>query len=148
MSVHIAGGATGGSVNLLHPYMLPSAPATLNPVGVFAAVSDPYLRTMADLRNATKVRMMGEVGDAIIAVTAIRVQYHLGGDPAVASADAGWTELLTSAGSHVLAVPFYTAEISVPSAARVNNLLIRCGIWSGNSLTSPTIQACVLNFYA
>lgn len=145
---HIPGSGTGGSVVLLHPNMIPSLPATLNALNTFAAVSDPYLRQMVDLRNATKVRVMAAIGDALVAASAVRIQFHTGGDPAVVSGDAGWTELVTTAGSHLLATMFYAAEAAVPSGARINHCLVRAGLFSGNGLVSPTLTACILNFYA
>lgn len=148
MSIHIPGGATGGGTVLVHTNSTPSVAATLNTLNAFAAVGDPVFRQIVDLRNATKVRMLGSIASALVAETAIQVQYHIGGDPSVLSADAGWATLITSAGSHALNALFYSAEATVPAEARINHCLIRCGVFSGNGLVSPTITCCALNFYA
>lgn len=134
-------------VALLHPHMTASAVATNLANDTMNAVSDPNFRQMVDLRGRTKVRIMGRIGGSLHAQTLIRIQYHLGGDPAVASADGGWTLLADTAAGHTLDTMFYSAEISVPVGARVNDCLIRCCLYDGNGTADPTISACVLNFY-
>jgi hypothetical protein len=125
-----------------------SAAATNLALDTWNAVSDPNFRAMMDLSDCTKVRMMGRIGGTLAAATKIRIQYHTGGDPAVATGDAGWTELLTSAGSHTVSVAFYTDEISVPVGAQINNCLIRAGLYSGNGTADPTLTGVLLNFYS
>lgn len=132
---------------LLHPLMAPSAVATNLAANTFNAVSDPNLRLMGDLRGLTKVRIMGRIGGSLVAATRLRVQYHTGGNPNVATGDAGWTTLADTAGSHVLAALFYSAEIAVPAGAQVNNVLLRVGLFGGDGAADPTISACALNFY-
>lgn len=117
-------------------------------MNAFNAVNDPNYRSMVDLRGRTKVRVVGRIGGALVAATKLRVQYHTGGNPAVASGDGGWTTLAETAGSHTLATLFYTAEIAVPAGAQINNCLIRVGLLSGDGAADPTMTACVLNFYS
>lgn len=125
-----------------------SAAATNLALNTWNAVSDPNFRAMMDLRSCTKVRMMARIGGATAPATTVRIQYHIGGDPAVSSADAGWTELLTSAGNHTVNVAFYTAEFNVPTEAQIQNCLIRAGLYSGNGTADPTLTGCLLNFYS
>lgn len=103
---------------------------------------------MVDLRGKTKVRIQGRIGGALVAATKLRVQYHTGVNPAVATGDGGWTTLADTAGSHTLNTMFYSAEINVPAGAQINNCLIRVGLFSGDGAADPTITCCVLNFYA
>jgi Collagen triple helix repeat (20 copies) len=125
-----------------------SAAATNLAVDTWNAVSDPNFRAMVDLSSYTKVRMMARIGGALVAVTKVRIQYHTGGDPAVATGDAGWTTLIDSAGNHTLSVAFYTPELAVPAGAQINNCLIRAGLFSGNGTADPTLTGCLLNFYS
>jgi hypothetical protein len=143
-----APGQASLSVDLLSANDAASAVATNLALNVFNAVGDPAFRRMLDLRGKTKVRIMGRIGGALVAATKLRVQYHTGGDPAVLTGDAGWTTLADSAGSHTLNALFYSAESDVPAGARINDCLIRVGLFSGNSTADPTITCCVLNFYA
>jgi hypothetical protein len=124
-----------------------SAAATNNGASAFTAVSDPNERTIADLRGKTKIKIMGRFGGAVAAATKMRIQYHPGGNPAVASGDAGWATLAESAGSHTVNVLFYTAELAIPAGAQVNDCVIRAGIFGGDGVVDPTITACVLNVY-
>lgn len=142
-----ANGASGGSRVLHHPLMAASAAATNLAASTFSAVSDPSLRQMTDLRGLTKVRIQGRIGGSLVAATRLRVQYHTGGNPAVATGDAGWTTLAESAGSHTLSTMFYSAEIAVPAGAQVNDVLIRVGLFGGDGVADPTITCCILNFY-
>lgn len=135
-------------VDILAPNDAASAAATNLAANTFSAVGDPSYRRMVDLRGKTKVRIMGRIGGALVAATKIRIQYHTGGNPAVASGDAGWTTLADTAGSHTLNALFYTAEIAVPAGAQINDCQIRCGIFSGDGAADPTITACTLNFYS
>jgi len=125
----------------------PASPAATNiAVNTFVAVGDPSYRMMIDLRGMTNVKVMGRIGGALVAVTALRVQYHTGGNPAVATGDAGWTTLATTPGNHTLDTLFYTGNLAVPAGAAILDCLLRVGIWSGNGTADPTITACVLNF--
>ena len=133
---------------LLLPLMAASAVATNNALNAVNAVSDPNLRQMANLSGITKARIQGRIGGTLAPATKIRLQYHLGGNPAVATGDAGWTTLADTAGAHTTGVMFYSGELVVPAAARVNNVLIRPVIFSGDGAADPTITACVVNFYA
>lgn len=135
------------SVCLLAANGAATAAATNLAADTFNAIGDPAYRWMGDLRGKTAVRIMGRIGGALVAATSIRIQYHTGGNPAVASGDAGWTTLATSAGSHSLNTTFYSAEISVPQGAQINNCLIRAGLFSGNGTADPTMTMCILNFY-
>jgi hypothetical protein len=139
------GGA--GPVVLHHPHMAASAVATNLALNTFNAVSDPSFRQMLDLRGYTKVRIQGRIGGTLVAATKIRVQYHTGGNPAVVTGDAGWTTLADSAGSHAVNVMFYSAEIAVPAGAQINNVLVRCGLFSGDGAADPTLTCCILNVY-
>jgi hypothetical protein len=133
---------------LLAPSGAASGAATNLALNAFNAIGDPAYRTIADLRGRTKVRVMGRIGGALVAATKLRVQYHTGGNPAVATGDAGWTTLAETAGSHTLNTLFYSAEINVPVGAQINHCLIRVGLFSGDGAADPTITACVLNFYS
>lgn len=140
-------GMTSKCLAILPPYAAASAAATNLALNTFSAVGDPAYRYMVDLRGCTKVRIMGRFGGTIVAATKIRVQYHTGVNPAVSSGDAGWTTLADSAGSHTVNTMFYSAEISVPAGAQINDCLVRAGIFSGDGAADPTMSACVLNFY-
>jgi hypothetical protein len=135
-----------GSVALLHPNMPASAPATNLAAGALAAVSDPNLRVMADLRGRISVRIQGRIGGTLAAATKIRVQYHLGGNPNVASGDAGWGNMATTAGSHAANAMFYTSELFIPAASRVKDVLLRPSLVDGDGVADPTITCCVLLF--
>lgn len=91
---------------------------------------------------------MGRIGGSLVAATKLRVQYHTGGNPAVASGDAGWTTLAETAGSHTLNTMFYSAEIAIPAGAQINDCLVRVGLLGGDGVADPTITACTLNCYA
>lgn len=134
-------------VVLHHPLMVASAVATNLALNTFNAVSDPSLRQIVNLTGCTKVRLVGRIGGTLTAVTKLRVQYHLGANPAVVTGDAGWVTLLDTAGAHTVSVMFYTAEIAVPAAAQVNNVLVRVGLFSGDGVADPTITCCTLSFY-
>lgn len=140
--------ATGGvSVTLHAPNQAASAAATNLAATTFSAVDDPNYRWMGDLRGRTKVRILGRIGGSLVAASKLRVQYHTGGNPAVASGDGGWTTLATTAGSHTLATLFYSAEIAVPSGAQINDVLIRVGLYDGDGAADPTVSACILSLY-
>lgn len=144
-----AAGATGAStLDLLPVWGTASAAATNLAANTFNAVSDPNYRQMVDLRGKTKLKVMGRIGGALVAATKLRVQYHTAGNPAVATGDAGWTTLADTAGSHTLSTLFYSAELSVPAGAQINDCLVRVGLFSGDGAADPTITCCILNFYA
>lgn len=134
-------------VTLHHPFMSPTAAASNNASTAFTPVSDPSLRQMTDLRFAAKGRMQARIGGTVVAATKIRLQYHLGKNPAIASTDAGWTELYTSVGGHTLNQMFYSPEFDIPEIARVNDVLVRAGIFGGDGVADPTITCCILNLY-
>jgi hypothetical protein len=71
----------------------------------------------------------------------------LGGNPAVATGDAGWTTLATSAGNHTANTLFYTPEFAIPAGARANDVLVRACIFSGNSNADPSITGVTINTY-
>lgn len=127
--------------------MAASAVATNLAANAFNAVSDPNLRQIHDLRSQAKLRIQGRIGGTLVAATKLRVQYHLGGDPAVSSGDAGWKTLADSAGAHTVNAMFYSAEAVVPAEAQINNLLLRVGLFSGDGVADPTVTCCVLNLY-
>lgn len=124
-----------------------SAAATNLAAGNTNCVSDPSLRGMFNMYGKTKIRWIGKIGGSINAATKIRLQYHTGGNIAVASADAGWTTLDTSAGTHTLNTYFYTAEVAVPLAAQINGLVVRACLFDGNGVADPTITGLQLNAY-
>lgn len=147
-----ADGAPGAVSSQIIP-LLPlwgtaSAAASNLAVNVMNAVSDPNYRMMLDMRLMTKLRIMGRIGGALVAATKIRLQYHTGGNPNIATGDGGWTTLGDSAGSHTLNAPFWTAELTVPVGARIDNCLIRCALFSGDGAADPTITGCVVKVYA
>lgn len=137
----------GNSILLLAPNGAASAVATNLAANAFNAVSDPNYRQMHDLRGMTKIRIQGRIGGALVAATKLRVQYHVGGNPAVATGDAGWTTLADSAGGHTVNTMFYSAEIAIPAGARINNCLLRVGVFSGDGVADPTITCAILNVY-
>lgn len=134
-------------VDLHLPFQTASAAATNLAAATFSAVSDPNYRRMVNLLRLGKVRIQGRIGGTLVAASKLRIQYHTGGDPAVATGDGGWTTLADTAGSHTVNVMFYSAEIAVPSGAQVNNVLIRVGLYDGDGAADPTITTCVLNLY-
>jgi hypothetical protein len=134
-------------VTLLHPLMAASAPATNLAAATAASVSDPNLRQMVDFRGVNSLRVLGRIGGSLVAATKLRVQYHVGGNPAVADGDGGWTTLVDSAGGHTLDTLFYTAEAAVPAGAQINHVLVRAQLYDGDGAADPTISACVLNVY-
>lgn len=141
-------GPGGVSVVLLHPRGTASAAAALLAAGAFSAVSDPDLRAVVRLTGFSKVRVHGRLGGVLVGPAKLRVQYHPGGDPAVASGDAGWATLADSAGSHSAGAMFYSAEVALPAGALVDHCLLRAGLYDGDGLASPTIMACVVSLYA
>lgn len=146
-SISGGSGLTGKTIVFHPPYQAASAAATNLALNAFNAVSDPNYRQFHDLRGMTKVRIQGRIGGALTAVTKLRFQYHLGGNPAVATGDAGWTTLADSAGIHTVNVMFYSAELSIPVAAQANNVLLRVGLHSGDGVADPTITTALLNVY-
>jgi hypothetical protein len=140
------GGIPAQTVVLSNPAQV-SAVATNIAAAAFMAVSDPNLRQVVDMRGYSKFRIQGRLGGALVSACKIRIQYHLGGDPNVGTADAGWQTLGESAGNHTLNAMFLTPEITVPAAARVNNLVLRAGLFGGNGVVDPTITCCILNLY-
>lgn len=137
--------AVAQQITLHHPAMSASAVATNLGATSFNAVSDPNFRQMVDARNLTTVRLTGRIGGSLVAATKIRVQYHLGGNIAIATGDAGWVTFLDSNGSHTLNTLFSSANVSIPSAARVANLIVRVGLFSGDGAADPTITCAVLS---
>lgn len=142
------GPVTGKTITLLAPNGSASAAATNLAANTFNAVSDPNYRQMHDLRGMTSVRIQGRIGGSLVAATKLRVQYHTSADPAIATGDAGWTTFADSAGSHTLNVMFYSAEIAIPSGAKVNPVQLRVGLFSGDGVADPTITCACLNVYA
>jgi hypothetical protein len=102
---------------------------------------------MVNAEGLTKARVLGRIGGTLVAGTRLRLQYHLGANPAVLTGDAGWTTLLDTASGHSVNVLFYSAEAAVPVAARVNHLLVRVGIFGGDGVADPTISCCCVNLY-
>ncbi len=145
--VSLVGPVTGKTIVFHPPYQAASAVATNLALNAFNAVSDPNYRQIHDLRGMTKVRIQGRIGGALTAATKLRFQYHLGGNPAVVTGDAGWATLADSAGSHTLNAIFYDAEMEIPAAAQVNNCLLRVGLFSGNGVADPTITCALVNVY-
>jgi hypothetical protein len=111
------------------------------------AVSDPSYRAFTSLVGFTKVRFLGRLGGSIVAATKLRIQYHTSSDPTVATGDAGWTTLTTSAGSHTLSALFLTAEEAVPSGARINPVQIRAVLFDGDGVADPTMTCLRAFFY-
>lgn len=134
------------SLILLHP-MMTSAIASNLASNTFNAVSDPSLRQFANLGNYTQVRMQGRIGNSLVAATSILIQYHLSDDINVATNDAGWQTLITSSGGHTLNQMFYSDRILLPEELKVDNVIIRAGMYSGNGAADPRITCCILNFY-
>ncbi len=145
----LASGSTAGgkSILLLAPNAAASAVGTNLALNAFNAVSDPSFRQFHDLRGMTKARIQGRIGGTLTAVTKLRFQYHLGVNPAVVTGDAGWTTLAESAGVHTVNVMFYSAEISIPAGAQINNVLLRVGLFSGDGIADPTVTCAILNVY-
>lgn len=111
------------------------------------AVGDPLYRTMVDLVGYTHVKMVGRITGSLAAATKIRIQYHTGGNLGVASADGGWTTLITSAGGHTLNVMFTTGELSVPSGAQITDCILRMVLFDGDGAADPSVSNCALFFY-
>lgn len=132
---------------LLNPHTSPSVVATNLAANTFNAVSDPSFRQMVDLRSLTKLKIVGRIGGTLVAATKLRVQYHPGGNIAVATGDAGWATLADTAGSHTLNVLFESAELAVPALARIQSCVVRVGLFDGNGTADPTITTCMLRFY-
>ena len=142
-----AGPVAGKTLSFVAPNDTASAAATNLAANTFSAVSDPNYRQFHDLRGLTKVRIQGRFGGTVVAATRLRFQYHLGGNPAIATGDAGWVTFAESAGSHTLNTMFYSAELSIPVAAQANNVLLRVGIFGGDGVADPTITCAILNVY-
>lgn len=148
VAAQIVAAQLGQHTIALHPpYLAASAAATNLAATTFSAIDDPNYRWMGDLRNLTKLRIMGRIGGSLSTATKLRVQYHVGGDPAVATGDGGWTTLATTAGTHTLNTLFYSSELTIPSGARINDVLLRVGLYDGDGVADPTISACLLNVY-
>lgn len=124
-----------------------SAAATNLAASTLNCVSDPSLRTIVNLSGTTKMRVMARFGGTVATTTTMRLQYHIGGDPAVATGDAGWTTLDTSAGTHTVGTWFYTAEMNLPAGAQISNVMIRACVFGGNGTADPTITGVRANAY-
>ena len=124
-----------------------SAVATNLALNTLNCVSDPNYRTITSLKGMTKIRFMGRFGGTVVAATTIRIQYSTSANPAIATGDASWTTLTTSAGSHTTGTYFYTAEAVIPAAAQISNVQIRACIFSGDGAADPTLTAAKLNVY-
>jgi hypothetical protein len=138
---------TGGGSATLVSGLETSATATNLAATTLNCVSDPSLRTTLNWSNAKKLRWQGRIGNALAAATKVRLQYHTGGNIAIATGDAGWTTLDTSAGSHTVNTYFYTSEVAIPSAAQINGIIVRACLFDGNGTADPTITGIVLNAY-
>lgn len=130
-----------------HPMMAASAVATNLALNAANAVSDPNLRQFVDLRGLTTCRIQGRFAGTVSVATRIRLQFHLGGNIAVVSGDAGWTTLADSAGSHAVNVMFRTADLSIPVAARIKDCVVRAVIFGGDGAADPSISCCVADFF-
>lgn len=115
--------------------------ATNLAAGAFNAVSDPSLRAKADLRGVDTIKVLARIGGSLVAATKIRFQYHTNADPNIATGDAGWTTLGTSAGSHTLGALF-EFSITVPAGAKIADCTIRVGLFDGDGVADPTITMC------
>jgi len=135
------------SIGLQDGLTAASAAATNLAASTLNCVSDPSLRTVVNMAGFTKLRIVGRIGAATATTTTIRMQYHTGGNPAVATGDAGWTTLATSAGNHTAGNWFNDAEQSIPSGAQIDNLVIRACIFGGNGTADPTLNGVYLNLY-
>lgn len=143
-----AAGAQGANVvTLMDPSAAASAAATNLAATQFNAVSDPSYRRMMDLRGLTKMKIQGRIGGTLVAATKLRVQYNPSSNPAIATGDAGWATLATTAGSHTLNTMFYTAELAIPAGAQINDCQVRVGLYDGDGVADPTITCCILNIY-
>lgn len=142
------GSANAGAATLVIPLndFSNSTAATDLAAGVFNAVGDQNYRNMADVRNYTSVQLWARLAGTVATATKVRVQYHTGGSPAISGADGGWTDLITSAGSHTTGVTFVTSAITLPVGARISNLLLRPGIYDGDGVADPVLQKAVLIF--
>lgn len=150
LAVHshpLTGGASGRTIDFHPPFAAASAAATNNVTTAVTAVADPNYRRFEDLRGLTKCRLLGRFGGTVHTSTKLRIQYHTGGNPAIATGDAGWATLCESAGSHAVGTMFYSAEVPVPLAAQINHCLLRAVIAGGDGLADPTLTCCLLNVY-
>ncbi len=137
------GKAKGKVFTLVTGFSITSS-ASLLGAGAWKAVSDPALRAMIDLRGITTIKVLCMLGGNAPA-TKLRVQYHTGGNPNMLDGDPGWKTLGDSPGNHPTATLFEYA-IPVPEEARIENCLIRVGLYDGDGLASPTINMCRLRF--
>lgn len=138
------------SLPLLHPTDPATVAATNLLANTFSAVSDPNLRLMVSLRSSVPwqwARLQGRLGGTLVTATKVRVQYHLGGDPAIATGDAGWKTLLDSAGTHVLNTMFVTSPVAIPEEAKISSLLLRVGLFGGDGVADPTLTCAILSVY-
>jgi hypothetical protein len=124
-----------------------SAAATNLALNTLNCVSDPNYRTITNLKGMTKIRLLGRFGGTLVNATTMRIQYSTSANPAIATGDASWATLATSAGTHTTGTYFYTAEFAIPAAAQINNVQLRACIFSGDSFADPTLTAAKLNIY-
>lgn len=125
-----------------------SSAASNNAASNFNAVSDPNFRVLTSLYGLNYVTLQGRLGGTLAAVTKLRVQYAVTSDPNLSTSSGLWTTLLDSAGGHASGTMFGSSVFNVPAPAKVNSVLLRCGIYDGDGVQDPTITACILNFYA
>ena len=137
----------GRNITIKEGLSTASAAATNLAAATLNCVSDPSLRIMTNLKGMTRIRFMGRFGGTIVAATTMRIQYNTSANPAIASGDAGWTTVDTSAGSHTANQMFYTAEATIPVVARVNPIQIRACVLGDDGAADPTITAVQLNVY-
>lgn len=106
--------------------------------GATNAVNDPSLRAMVDLRGVVTLKVLARIGSTLVVATKVRLQFHTGGNPNIATTDAGWTVMGTSAGSHVVNTLF-EFDVTVPAAAQIPNCLLRPVMFDGDGVADPTI---------
>lgn len=112
--------------------------------GARSIQDDPQFRRVIDLRGCEAARVEFDFGGTPVGASKIEIQYHPGGDPNVASGDAGWTRLcVTDAnlGGFLFAI---SQDNRIPNPARIKNCIVRPVYYDGDGVGNPQLRHCAL----
>jgi hypothetical protein len=133
-------------IHLWSPGPATATPTVNVPALTFVEVeaTSKLTRRIVDLRGITKFRMQGMLANGPSTANKLRVEYKNSTDLTTTT---GWSVLCTSAGTHANTTWFDTGELTMPVGADIVNCQLRAGIYDGNGVADPALQACVLSFY-
>lgn len=132
-----------------------SAAATNLAANTLNCVSDTSLRMLVNWGKINWFKWSGRFGGAVDSTgtgcgdrTCMRLQYHSSStNLTVATGDAGWTTLDSSAGGHTVNAWFTSNLIAVPAGAKRNPVQIRGCVYGGDGTADPTITGLNMMVY-